>query len=238
LATPTFTPIASAQGDACAYCTAQTEPYEVTGNYKVCVEPGEFSAAQIRAMGAGAEYWAAPLRAKGHSVSFDIEEREETDPACNMTIVAEPLVNQGADAEALGTSNGQGAYIRVSPTRTTYGGEESWNELFGHEWGHIFGFKNVNDSNCEGKTLMYRATHMGNLPSPPPCSDTNALATKYSTNSQSGGGGEAQPADGEDNEECWDVYWVNYTYYQWSDGSWTQGPTTWTYLYTECSPLE
>jgi hypothetical protein len=80
--------------------------YIVGGNYLVCAEPGEFTSTHVTAMTQGAEYWAAALRDKGYEITFDIQVRDETDSACDMTIVADPVVNPGAVAEALGTSNG------------------------------------------------------------------------------------------------------------------------------------
>ena len=155
-----------------------------------------------------------------------------------MKIEAEPLVTSTATAEALGTSNGDGAYIRVKPSlpsgATT---EPEWRALFAHEWGHVFGFKNVTNPNCSDKTIMFQYQTFSDIPSPGKCADFNGLANKYYSHQEGGGGEEPQPADGEDYEQCWAVFYVSYTYTLWFNGTWTQSPPEYSYLYTYCEPI-
>lgn len=128
-----------------------------------------------------------------------------------------------------------GAEIRIN--QGTLGRTEAdyWNELLGHEFGHIFGLANVTTPGCKDYTLMTEGEWIGYLPQIQ-CADLMAIGDQYAPSSGGGGDQYYEPAPGEDMENCWDVYWVHTTYYIWSDGHVTQGATSYTYLYTECGP--
>ena len=236
---PTFGTNIHAQSNQCVDCTPETNQVVLSGEYFVCVEPDEFSPTQVTAMQNGAEYWAAPRRQNGHAISFNIQVHDETDPDCDMTIVAETV--SGGEALGEATTNGHGARItggtHISGINT--GSGDYWGEIFGHEWGHIFGFRNVDNPDCSGVSLMYVETAMGRLPSERLCSDLNALATRYSVTATPDGHEESVPTDPpEEDMECWEVYLVTYTWYIWTDGTVTQGATRWEYLYTDCVESE
>lgn len=221
--------------DDCVTCMPERNEAKLSGSYKVCIEPGTFSPVQKAAVEKGAQHWSGHLGRNGYTVSMTFSEESTTNSGCDMKVYAMSL---GAAAEALVTPDGKGAEIRVNDITLWRTDENYWNEILGHEWGHIFGLRNVDDRpGCVGYTLMtsgYNVPRLGYLPEMPLCGDNMSIGETYSSQTTSGGEETREPAEGEDLQDCWDVYWVHTEYYIWSDGHVTQGPSWSTYLYTEC----
>jgi hypothetical protein len=163
---------------------------------------------------------------------MNIVERDINDPSCQIKIYA---MSMGDAAQALVAPDGNGSEIRINELSLWRTDQDYWNELLGHEWGHLFGLENVTVDGCGAYTIMHRSEYHGSLPGTPLCSDQYAIAAAYA---QTSNDDSEYSEPSEAGENCWDVYWVHVTWYIWSDGSVTQGPSWTLYLGTECEDLE
>lgn len=215
----------------CLTCTPAHANAQLGGFYLVCVSPGEFSSVQLAAVHAGNEYWKNHLSNQGILLDFLIIEEDIGNTACDMRVYA---MSMGPAAQALATASGNGSEIRINEASLWRTSPDYWNELLGHEWGHVFGLQDVNNAACTPFTIMVNGASHGSLPTSPICGDVIGMNSRYAANSGTSSDIVGEPAPGEG--YCYDVYRVYTTWYVWSDGRVTQGPSWVHYLGTECSP--
>lgn len=182
---------------------------------------------------AGLNYWKDNIYpAVGQSLSFTLSTGKEPNNNCsNVDVVIRTSVLTGAYQNAAGVASPSHG---IEFNKTYFGGMSTGRkqELSGHEFGHVLGYGNVEDSSCLGSTIMTNGAWNNSLPSGALCGDLTAATTEFL-----GGNSEYDEAyePSKDVEDCYDVYLITISYY--FDGTqWHYGGTRWRWIDYYCGP--
>jgi len=170
----------------------------------------------------GMGYWTALAAEQGRTITLNPVNKESSQEcpsgSAEIKMVSNgEMVNSGAVAESLGTSDGHGGWTHINRDVVTssFG---YWQELGAHEFGHYFDFRDISASaNCGNYSVMSQGAWVA-MSNVNPCGDRTAVTTRYQGGNSDPGNDYADPVGG----DCWE--WLRVTFWENFDG------TQWNYV--------
>lgn len=159
-----YAALPAAQG--CQSCTPAAIGYvkpQSHSGYTVCVATyGDanigLSSTESEGIGNGImQYWNGFFQSHDIPVSFDVVYENDASNCASGTIVVAPdtTVPSGDMGLATVTEDPQDGYIGINPSEMgDKWGENNWKNLGAHEFGHLLGLDNVNNSACQPYSIM------------------------------------------------------------------------------------
>jgi hypothetical protein len=232
--------VAPSAQDECAVCSPDLYNWaEMSGEYTICFDQsGEDFSSQAQQIAMGIEsYWAPYFDDAEIDISFSwrpLGDSCDSGDIIFKVVDAGEMTNTGHSAETnFVNQNGHGNWVGINRDNINSESSDRWAYLGAHELGHLLDFKDVNDPDCAGFTVM--ATR-NDLPSVTLCGDKTTATVKYLGVGPVEEDEWWEPSEDPEHEDCYEVsrayLWV------WCDesGCYSSGWTKGGFLRIDCGP--